>query len=490
MSTSPRRDGRMSWRTVLWLAGKGGRDDGTRIVLTAVGAALGTMSLLAAATVAAAGHGDGPYTSDLLNQPGLHPGIVIAFLLLCVPILGFVGQCSRIGAPARDRRLAAVRMQGGTPFDVVRIAAAETGLAAVLGAALGTGAFFVLRVLLGNPVTATYRLREQDGYTEREYTGPALRFPTDVLPPTPVLVLVVVVIPLLATFFAVYALRGVTFSPFGVVHREQHRPSRFMALLLFAGGTLALASFSTVVDALGLDDGAAAGIGLLFLVLFLVTGIGLLMSTTALAAAIGRLLVRFGERPSLLIAGRRLLASPSQSARTNAALLLVVLLWAFTQGFGANLLAGVERDEALFRTNGSFYRGALALVDLGFAVGALITAAGLLVGCVESVLTRRRMLASLAAVGVPRSVLARATVIESMAPLVPAVLAATAAGIFAARGALGTTVGNNGAEFEVGVPWGGLAAASFGTLLVVLLLILLTLPLLRRSTDPAELRAE
>ena len=33
-------------------------------------------------------------------------------VLLCLPVLGFVGQCSRIGAPGRDRRLAALRLQG------------------------------------------------------------------------------------------------------------------------------------------------------------------------------------------------------------------------------------------------------------------------------------------------------------------------------------------------------------------------------------------
>ncbi|GAB6899341.1 hypothetical protein JCM9957A_24310 [Kineosporia succinea] len=480
----------MSWRTGLWLAGKGGRADGTRIALTATGAALGTLSLLAAVTVAATGEGDGPYTSDLLNQTGLHPGIVIAFLLLCIPILAFVGQCSRIGAPARDRRLAAVRMQGGTPSDVVRIAAAETGLAAIAGAAAGTAAYFALRVVLGGPVLATYTLqRVSDGTSiENEYTGPALRFPTDVLPGVPVFAVVVIAIPLLATLFAVVALRRTTFSPFGVVRREQHRPSRFGALALFVGGTVALSGFSAVVDLAGVR--APEAMALLFVLLLLVTGVGLLMSTTALSAAIGQLLVRYGERPSLLIAGRRLLAAPGQSARAHAALLLVVLLWAFTQGYGANLLAMVERDEVVYSTDSSFYRGALALVHLGFGVGAVITAASLLVGSVEGVLTRRRLLAGLAAVGVPGSVLARATVVETLAPLVPAVLAATAAGICAARGALGTTVGEIGMTVDVRVPWAGLAVVSLGTLSVVLIMVLGSLPLLHRSADPAELRAE
>lgn len=107
--------GRAGTRTVLWLAARGGRTDRTRIALTATMSALAAVALLCAATVAVIGAEDGPYTSQLLSEAGLHRGVVIAFVLLAVPVLALVGQCSRVGAPARDRRLAAYRLAGATP---------------------------------------------------------------------------------------------------------------------------------------------------------------------------------------------------------------------------------------------------------------------------------------------------------------------------------------------------------------------------------------
>ena len=79
---------------------------------------------------------------------GLHTGVIVTFVLLCIPLLVFVGQCSRIGAPARDRRLAALRMAGATPSDVTRVAAAESGLAAAIGAVGGLVIYLVGRELL------------------------------------------------------------------------------------------------------------------------------------------------------------------------------------------------------------------------------------------------------------------------------------------------------------------------------------------------------
>ncbi len=485
------RDGTMTWGTAVRLAAAGGSADGTRIALTAAGAAAGTLALLAAATVTATGRGDGPYTSELLNQTGLHPGIVAALVLLCVPVLAFVGQCARIGAPARDRRLAALRLQGATPADVVRVAAGETALSAGVGAALGTGLFFLLRALLGGPVVATYTLERPVTYDNGStgsvvdtITGPALRLPTDVLPPWPALVLVVVALPLLTAAFSALALRTVTLSPFGVVRREQSAPARALPGLLFVLGTAGLAGFAALRRLLHVGQESFSVPGAVALLLFLLTGLGLLLGTSALSAGIGRVLATRSGRPSLLLAGRRLLAAPGQGGRAHAAVLLVVLLWAFAQGVRVWLLAEVDQDR-------SFYTGALALVDLAFGVGAAVAAASLVIGTVESILTRRRVLAGLVAVGTPRAVLFRAVLAETLAPLAPAVVLAATAGILAARGVLGTTADLPGtsATGRLPVPWLALGTLAGGTLLAVLAVTLLTLPLLHRSTHPAELRA-
>jgi hypothetical protein len=162
---------------------------------------------------------------------------------------------------------------------------------------------------------------------------------------------------------------------------------------------------------------------------------------------------------------------------------LVVLLWAFAQGVRVHLMAVVDHDT-------SFYTGALALVDLAFGVGAAVAAAGLLVGAVESILTRRRVLAGLAAGGTSRGVLYRSVVVETVAPLAPAAVLAAAAGFLGARGVLGSALDTYGETAEPPVPWAALSTLTGGTLLAVLAVTLLTLPLLHRSTSPAELRAE
>ena len=478
----------MSRATVLWLAASGSGADRVRIALTAIGAAVGTVALTAAVTVALTGKGDGPYTTAALNEPGLHPGVVIGLLALCVPLLAFTGQCARIGAPARDRRLAALRMQGATPREVVRVAAVETGLSAGVGAVMGMALFLLLRVLLGGTVMASYTLERQityangsTGYVSDKITGQALRLPTDVLPSLPILVLLALVIPVAATLFAVVALRRVAITPFGVVRSVQQQPPRTVPALLFVAGTGGLALSRGIPD--------STGTRVLFFGLLIATGVGLVLGATALASFIGQFLVTRTRRPSLLIAGRRMLAAPAQAGRSGAALLLIVLLWAFAEGVRVYLLASSDN---------TFYADATRLVDVAFTIAAGIAVAGLLVGAIEGVVSRRRLLAGLSAAGTPRAVLDRAVLAEVMLPIALPVVLAAAAGILGARSTFGSTVrkgvldpatGNVNAQIiHLGMPWTALALLVFGTLLAVLLITAAALPLLRRSVDPSELR--
>ncbi|WP_432543563.1 FtsX-like permease family protein [Kineococcus sp. SYSU DK002] len=424
--------------------------------------------------------------------------MVVALVLLCVPVLVFAGQCARVGAPARDRRLAALRLQGATPRDVVRFAAAETGVAATIGTGLGSAAFFALRELLDTPVQASWTLdrtvRYDNGgigvFTE-QFSGLARRLPTDVLPPWPAVAAVVVLVPVLAAVFTVLSMRRVAVTPFGVVRREQQRPVRVLPGVLLVVGISGTAAFSALLDAAGLQDLAPTVRGVLFTVLLLATAVGLLLGTGAVAAAMGRVLVSRTRRPALLLAGRRLLAAPTTAARTHAALLIVVLLAALNQGVRANLLAAPDA--------GSSYAQTLGLVDAAFVTATVIAAAGLVVGAVESVVSRRRVLAGMSATGVPRGTLAAAVLVEAVLPLAPPVVLAALAGVLGARGILGTTAhtvvldpatGTATVQaLQVPVPWdslGVLVGAALGTCLLATLVVL---PLLHRSVQPAELRA-
>jgi len=493
------RPGHPGLVTVLRLAAGGGRADRVRIALTAVGAAAAVVALLAAATVAATSADDGPYTSDLLNQPGLHPGIVAALVLLCVPVLTFTGQCARIGAPARDRRLATLRLIGATPADVRRIGGAETALAAALGALTGLGAYLIGRALLGTPVIATRSVQREVplengelNFIVESVTGPALRLPTDVLPSWQVILLVVVAVPLGAGIAGQLALRRVALTPFGLVRAARVRPVRVIPLVAFLAGTAGMAVFSGIIRLLEPPASAAPAIALLFLLLFILSVSGLIMGTAALASTIGGIVAPRTGRPALLIAARRLRAAPHDASRANAAVLAVVMVAAAVQGYRENLLLATANNTSDVYASGTY------LASLALLVGGIVAALGLLVGAVESVLTRRRTLAALVAAGTPPGVLRRAVLLEILLPLTPAILVSTAAGALAARGLFGTTVQIDGGVadglvvpatmIEVPVPWMELGTVAGLALTLTALLTLAVMPLLTRAVDATELR--
>jgi hypothetical protein len=130
---------RTDLRLALLLTSGSDRREWWRAALTAVGAALATALCLATVAVASL---QGRYhlrlASGLLDQPGERAGVVLTLLLLLVPVLGFLGQCARIGAVHRDRRLAGLRLAGASPAQVRRIAALEAGLACLIGSAVAT----------------------------------------------------------------------------------------------------------------------------------------------------------------------------------------------------------------------------------------------------------------------------------------------------------------------------------------------------------------
>lgn len=486
-----------NWGTTVRLAATGGHSDRTRIALTALGAAVGALALLAAVTVGLTGADDGPYTSDLLNQPGLHPGIVLALVLLCVPVLAFTGQCARVGAPSRDRRLATLRLVGATPAEINRIAAAETGLAALAGSLLGLGLYLAGRVLFGDPVITTYKVTREEvvpGGLQRiteEVTGPALRLPTDVLPPAWALAAVVAGLPLVATGAALLALRRVRTTPFGLVRHEQVRPVHVVPVVLLLIGAIGLTLFTGLSQITGLDRSSEELVAVVLVVLFLLTAVGLVFGTAAIAAALGRLLASHTSRPALLIAGRRLAAGPHAASRANAALLVVVLVAAAGQGYRAWLLATTVESGS------DFYADAMGAVNVAFLVAGVVAAAAVLVAMAERAVTGRRTAAALTAAGVPRGVLARAVVLEVVLPVLPAALLAAASGMLAVRGVLGTTVRTSmqradGTVMEVlqqvPIPWTGLAAVLGVAALAVLLTAALAAMMLRLSIHPRELR--
>jgi len=490
---------------LLRLAVTGGRLDGLRIALTAFGGVLATLLLLSAATVLTI-RGDAEYTNGLLAEPGLRPGLTAALLMLGLPVLFFVGQCVRVGAPARDRRLAEYRMTGATPGQATQVAATETGVAALVGTVIGFAAYLIGRVVLDRP-------------------EPPRPLPTDVLPPWWAMLLVALAVPLGGAALAALALRHSTLTAFGAVRQRPDRPPRLLPAAMFFGGGIALAVNSALIHGL---DGSWTGwwAGLLEFALLLVTLLGLVTGGAALSAAIGGRIASRATTPALLLAGRRLVADPWAASRTLPSVLAAVLVGAGALTSRSIWASEWAAQQAVYRGAGQdpgvrnpFYDRAFELVQLAVWVAIVVAAGGLLVATAEQMLERRRTLAALRAQGTPTGVLARALLWQTALPLVPGVVLATVVGAVAARafsapsGTYEQQVGGDcvppagvdpaaycadpahvtptrtiTVELQNLMPWGGLTALTVGAVLTTIVVCGLGLLLLRRAAAVDEIR--
>ncbi|GHA12765.1 FtsX-like permease family protein [Streptomyces purpurascens] len=447
---SPRADLRLAWE----LTRGSDRGEWWRVTLTATGAALATgFALTAVALASLRGYHDVPYAAGLLDQPGTRSGVIVSLLLLLVPVLGFLGQCARIGAVHRDRRLAGLRLAGATPWQVRRIAALETGLACLLGSAVAT----VFSVLL--------LLRLWDRPTALAWAGIAL---------------VAVAVPLLGATAGALALRRVVASPLGWVRRVGPRSGRGPGLL-FLGGVLlvaALALLAVNTTATPAANRPNGGPPLMMAGAVLAVGAGAVWLSGAAAKATGRLLAVRALMAATLIAAERLRDDPWSAARTHAAVLLVTVVGTGFMGI-RQVLGDVVRTRKDLAESVTYYTTGLDLTGAAIVVAFVITMSGLAVGTAESLATRRRGLAAQTAAGVPRTVLGRALLLETALPLAPAVLLAGLGGL-----AIGTWYALLSGR---PVPW-ATSLVPLAVYAACLLAAATSLPLVRRSVRPGELR--
>ncbi|MBQ1029884.1 ABC transporter permease [Micromonospora sp. C97] len=504
--------------TLVRLALAGTRTDTARVVLTALSALLATLAGLAALTVLAiptpTATEENPnrwseqYHNALLVEPGLRGGTAFALLMLMLPVLALAGQCARLGAPARDRRLAALRLAGATPGQVTRLVVLETGVAALFGTLTGLGVYLVGRDLLHRPDA-----RGQ------------LALPTDVLPSPGALAGVVLGLPVVAALATAVMLRTVTTSPLGVSRKApRERGPRPWAGVLIVLGVLSFAAIQPVGERF--DDNEELVTWLMPL-MFAASGIaamvGVVIGTGWISYNCGLLLRRHARRPAALLAAGRLMADPWAGSRTFAALLAAVI---FGGGAAAQRAYFATKDQlereqsrlaGIDGGDNPFYLSTMDLVDGAVAVAILIATGGLIVALVEGIVARRRAYAALVATGVPRAVLSRSVAWQALTPAVPAILLALTVGTLLGRGLIAkvSTGGSSaeiceataalcddpatreqytrivytpGIERAVPVPLEHLAWLGAGTLAAVLVTVGVGLLFLRTSTALDELR--
>ncbi|MEV6193355.1 FtsX-like permease family protein [Streptomyces sp. NPDC051920] len=443
---------RTDLRIALLLTRGSDRREGWRVALTAVGAALATGLCLAAVAVAALrGQYSIPLAHGLLGQPGQRAGVVLTLLLLLVPVFGFLGQCARVGAVHRDRRLAGLRLAGAGPAQVRRIAALEAGLACLIGSAVATA------------VSAEVLQRQWQSPSAVVWAGFAA---------------VALAVPVLGALVSALALRRVVTSPLGWVRRVRPDAGRRPGPLVLVAALVML--LTGIVIAPRGHGGLGTAPVLVFGVVIL-TGLGAVWAVGASARFTGRVLAERTGDPAVLIAAERLRDDPWAGARTHAAVLLVTVVGTGFVGVRQVLLhlfEGRDRDE--FATDPAFYTTGIDLTGAAILVALAIALSALAVGTAESLATRRRGLAAQTAAGVPRAVLGRALILETALPLAPAIA-------LAGLGGLG-----------IGFWYGQLAGDGFVPVLPLVVPVLVyaacvlaaatSLPLLRRSVHPAELR--
>ncbi|QKG21520.1 FtsX-like permease family protein [Actinomadura verrucosospora] len=255
------------------------------------------------------------YATGAATFSGVYQALVaIASVLMVVPLLVFGGAAARLTVARRDRRLAALRLVGATPGQVVAITTAEAVITAAAGAVAGT-------VLYAAAIPALMHITIAGGGW----------YASDLWPGLPIVAGVLAAVPVLVGASAVVGLRRIVVSPLGVARRETPPAMRAVRPLVLVA----------VVIAFGAVSGGLTGLGRLGLVIMLVflmlAFLAINLAGPWVVALIGRITVGLARGPARLLAGRRLMDDPRSAWRTVAG----VALTGFVAGFLA-LLGGAS----------------------------------------------------------------------------------------------------------------------------------------------------
>ncbi|MEU8245841.1 FtsX-like permease family protein [Nonomuraea sp. NPDC048916] len=256
--------------------------------------------------------------ADLSGERSRDSGVyqvlaLIASVLMVVPLLVFGGAAARLTVARRDQRLAALRLVGATPGQVVRMTVAEAVVVAFAGALAGTAGY-----ALAVPLLTRVRI------------GGGPWFAADLWPGPPVLAAVLVSVPLLVGLSAVVGLRRVVVGPLGVAKRETPPALRFLRVL-------ALLAVLAVFPLLSLD----VHLGVIAVALALAF-LGVNLAGPWVVAVIGRITAGSARTPARLLAGRRLVDDPRSAWRTVSG----VAMTGFVAGFIGLLSPGTFTGEA------------------------------------------------------------------------------------------------------------------------------------------------
>ncbi|MGW7488651.1 FtsX-like permease family protein [Streptomyces sp. NPDC054786] len=162
------------------------------------------------------------------EPPPMRAPVVLLLVMTCVtlmmPVMVFIGTSVRFGNERRERRLAALRLVGADVGTTRRIASGEALFGSLLGL-VGGGALF----LGGRQFASAVTLWDVNV------------FPSDVTPAPLAAALIAVLVPTAAVLVTLFAQRGITIEPLGIVrNRPALRRRLWWRVALPAVGTLLL----------------------------------------------------------------------------------------------------------------------------------------------------------------------------------------------------------------------------------------------------------
>jgi hypothetical protein len=234
--------------------------------------------------------------------------------LVLLPLGIFLSVCARLSAASRNRRLASLRLLGLSTKGTQRVNAAETVVAALFGAILGLGEYWVLNQVMTR-------------------TGlPSLRwYPADGALSATTIAVCLIGCPLLAWFVGRASARDAAANPLAVRRTAAPKhPTKWGGLLLVTGLGIVVGYCAT-----GFTDHPADSLGLNALLMpagILLTGLGLVLTLPLISYALARRLARTTQSLTLNLAMRRNEVEPGSTMRVVTGLVLLVFSASLAQG--------------------------------------------------------------------------------------------------------------------------------------------------------------
>ncbi|CAM5583857.1 ABC transporter permease [Streptomyces chartreusis] len=233
--------------------------------------------------------------------------------LVLLPLGVFLSVCAKLSAASRNRRLAALRLLGLSAKGTQRVNAAETVVAALLGAALGLAEFWLLNQIVARTGLPGLKWYAGDGAV----SGQTMAF-------------CLLGCPLLAWFVGRASARAAARNPLATRRAAAPRAPRVWGALLLVSGLGIITGFSVT----GLTDQPAHSDGINALLVpagVLLTGLGLVLTLPLLSYLLAKRLARSGNL-ALNLAMRRNEVEPGSAMRVVTGLVLLVFSASLAQG--------------------------------------------------------------------------------------------------------------------------------------------------------------